>query len=100
MGTPIQSSMFDILREVGVAPEKAHAFDRAWEARHQEVQEMIDQRVKDLATKQDLDNGLINLRNSLKADILKAMNDQTWKLVTFVVVTNAAMLGILRLFKF
>lgn len=92
MGTPIHPSMFEILREIGIEPGKAHAFDRALEQRNQEVHEVIDQRLKDFANKQDLENGLTALRTdlkaemaSLKADLLKSMNDmQRWIITTFL----------------
>lgn len=45
----------------------------------------------------------VQLKSELKADLaemesrlLRAVNDQTWKLVSFVVVANGAMLAIFK----
>ncbi|MFC7410407.1 hypothetical protein [Hydrogenophaga atypica] len=119
MNMRVQLSMFEALTEIGVKPDAARKVERQMEAAIEAGQDAVRAEMyEQLATKADLAElrlatkaDMAELKTELKADIagvkvdisemesrlLRAMNDQTWKLVTFVVVINGAMLGLFKL---
>lgn len=102
MSMPLyQLSMYEALTDAGVKPDAARIVERqleaALQAGHETVRaEMRDQlmtKVDGLAMKDELKSDI----GSLRSDLLRAMNEQTWKLVGFVVVANGLMLAVLRM---
>ena len=86
----IQLSMYEALTEAGVKPDAARKVERQLESAIQAGQDAVRAEMREhLMTKAD--------GESIKAEVLKALNEQTWKLVGFVVVANGIMLAILRL---
>ena len=86
----IQLSMYEALTEAGVKPDAARKVERQLESAIQAGQDAVRAEMRgQLMTKAD--------GESIKAEVLKALNEQTWKLVGFVVVANGIMLAILRL---
>lgn len=96
----IEIHMYEALTEAGVKPDTARKVERQVEAAIAAGQEAVRAEVHEkLMTKADG----VQLKSELKADmaemesrLLRAMNDQTWKLVSFVVVANGAMLAIFK----
>lgn len=112
MNMRVQLSMFEALTEIGVKPDAARKVERQMEAAIEAGQDAVRAEMyEQLATKADIAElrsatkaDMAELRTELKIDmsemesrLLRAMNDQTWKLVTFVVVINGAMLGLFKL---
>ncbi len=112
MNMRVQLSMFEALTEIGVKPDAARKVERQMEAAIEAGQDAVRAEMyEQLATKADIAElrsatkaDMAELRTELKIDmsemesrLLRAMNDQTWKLVTFVVVINGAMLGLFQL---
>ena len=123
MNMRVQLSMFEALTEIGVKPDAARKVERQMEAAIEAGQDAVRAEMyEQLATKADIAElrsatkaDIAELRSATKADmaelrtelkidmsemesrLLRAMNDQTWKLVTFVVVINGAMLGLFKL---
>jgi hypothetical protein len=105
----IELGLYDALVAAGTPADKAHESEKML---IRGVQLMlvaaIDSSEQGHMTKQDghkLDLKISDVEKRLElkisdmqASILKAMNDQTWKLVTFVVASNAAMLAIVKHF--
>ena len=86
----VQLSMYEALTEAGVKPDAARKVERQLESAIQAGQDAVRAEMREqLMTKAD--------GESIKAEVLKALNEQTWKLVGFVVVANGIMLAILRL---
>lgn len=107
MHMPIELSLYEALTEAGVKPDSARRVERQVEAAITQGQEAVRAEMHDqLMTKADgveLRNELIQVRNEFKQDIAalrtdmhKTLNDQTWKLVTFVVAANGIMLAALK----
>jgi hypothetical protein len=100
MHMPIELSLYEALTEAGVKPDSARRVERQVEAAITQGQEAVRAEMHDqLMTKADG----VELRNEFKQDIAalrtdmhKALNDQTWKLVTFVVAANGIMLAALK----
>ena len=100
MHMPIELSLYEALTEAGVKPDSARRVERQVEAAITQGQEAVRAEMHDqLMTKADG----VELRNefkqdiaALRTDIHKALNDQTWKLVTFVVAANGIMLAALK----
>lgn len=100
MHMPIELSLYEALTEAGVKPDSARRVERQVEAAITKGQEAVRAEMHDqLMTKADG----VELRNEFKQDIAalrtdmhKALNDQTWKLVTFVVAANGIMLAALK----
>ena len=101
----VQLSMYEALTEAGVKPDAARQVERQVEAAIQAGQDAVRAEMREqLMTKADGESLKMELKADLKAEIgslrseiLKAMNEQTWKLAGFVVVANGIMLAILRL---
>ena len=86
----VQLSMYEALTEAGVKPDAARKVERQLESAIQAGQDAVRAEMREqLMTKAD--------GESIKAEVLKALNEQTWRLVGFVVVANGIMLAILRL---
>ena len=118
MSMTIELSLYEALTDIGVKPDAArrverqieatitqgHEAARAQAAKSQEIfrAEMLDQlmtKADGLSMKMELKQDISELRQDMsnhRADLLKAMNDQTWKLVTFVVAANGIMLAALK----
>ncbi len=107
MNMPIELSLYEALTEAGVKPDAARRVERQVEAAIVRGQEAVRAEMHDqLMTKAD---GVL-LKNELKQDLAvvkqdladlrsdmhKALNEQTWKLVTFVVAANGIMLAALK----
>ncbi len=100
MHMPIELSLYEALTEAGVKPDSARRVERQVEAAITQGQEAVRAEMHDqLMTKADG----VELRNefkqelaALRTDMHKALNDQTWKLVTFVVAANGIMLAALK----
>jgi len=89
MNMPIELSLYEALTEAGVKPDSARRVERQVEAAIVRGQEAVRAEMHDqLMTKAD---GI-----DLRADMHKALNEQTWKLVTFVVAANGIMLAALK----
>jgi hydrogenase maturation factor len=116
MNTMIQDlHIFKSLAAIGIEPEAARRVERAIESaivhgqnelrtefREQQAGLMTKQNVLEL--KAELKSDIAELKAELKADIhamgddlRKAMNEQTWRLVTFVVAANGLMLAAFKL---
>ncbi len=90
----VQLSMYEALTEAGVKPDAARKVERQVEIAIQAGQDAVRAEIREqLMTKADGQQ----MKAEITAEILKAMNEQTWKLVGFVVVANGIMLAILRL---
>ena len=98
---PIQLSMYEALTEAGVKPDAARKVERQVESAIQAGQDAVRAEMREqLMTKADGQQMKAELKEeigSFRSDLLKAMNEQTWKLVGFVVVANGIMLAGLRL---
>ena len=98
---PIQLSMYEALTEAGVKPDAARKVERQVESAIQAGQDAVRAEMREqLMTKTDVQQMKAELKEeigSFRSDLLKAMNEQTWKLVGFVVVANGIMLAVLRL---
>ena len=98
---PIQLSMYEALTEAGVKPDAARKVERQVESAIQAGQDAVRAEMREqLMTKADGQQMKAELKEvigSFRSDLLKAMNEQTWKLVGFVVVANGIMLAVLRL---
>ena len=98
---PIQLSMYEALTEAGVKPDAARKVERQVESAIQAGQDAVRAEMREqLMTKTDGQQMKAELKEeigSFRSDLLKAMNEQTWKLVGFVVVANGIMLAVLRL---
>ncbi len=100
MNMPIELSLYEALTEAGVKPDSARRVERQVEAAITMGQEAVRAEMHDqLMTKADG----VNLRNdlqqevaALRSDMHKALNEQTCKLVTFVVAANGIMLAALK----
>lgn len=96
MSMPIELSLYEALTEVGVKPDSARRVERQVEAAITRGQEAVRAEMHDqLMTKAD---GLLikNEIASLESRFHKALNEQTWKLVTFVVAANGIMLAVMK----
>jgi len=81
--------MYEALVEAGVNPELARNVERKLEAAFQGQQEAFRIHARDeLMTKID--------GEKLRADFLKTLNDQTWKLISFVAVLNALLVAAMK----
>lgn len=101
---PIDLGVFDALTEAGVKPDAARKVERQIETVIQSGHEQIRAEMREqLMTKADglqlkaelkaeFHEGLAGVRN----EVLRALNEQTWKLVSFVVVANGIMLALLK----
>ena len=98
---PIQLSMYEALTEAGVKPDAARKVERQVESAIQAGQDAVRAEMREqLMTKTDGQQMKAELKEeigSFRSDVLKAMSEQTWKLVGFVVVANGIMLAVLRL---
>lgn len=98
---PIQLSMYEALTEAGVKPDAARKVERQVESAIQAGQDAVRAEMREqLMTKTDGQQMKAELKEeigSFGSDVLKAMYEQTWKLVGFVVVANGIMLAVLRL---
>jgi len=107
MNMPIELSLYEALTEAGVKPDSARRVERQVEAAITMGQEAVRAEMHDqLMTKAngvELRNDIVKVRNdlqqevaALRSDMHKALNEQTWKLVTFVVAANGIMLAALK----
>jgi len=103
----VHLSMYEALTEAGVKPDTARKVEREVEAAIQAGQDGVRAEMREqLMTKadgQELKSGLkadmAEVRQEiaeLRSDVLKAISEQTWRLVGFVVVANGAMLALLK----
>jgi ribosome maturation protein Sdo1 len=103
----IETHMYEALTEAGVKPDTARKVERQVEAALSAGQEAVRAEMREkLMTKADgiqLKADLATEISAVKTDmaemesrLLRAMNDQTWKLVSFVVVANGALLAIFK----
>lgn len=91
---PVQLSMYEALTEAGVKPDAARRVERQVETAIQAGQDAVRAEMREqLMTKSDGQQ----MKAELSAEINRALNEQTWKLVGFVVVANGIMLAALRL---
>lgn len=89
MNMLVETYMYEALTEAGVKPDTARKVERTFENAIVAGQEAMRAEMHDrLATKTEL--------AEMESRLLRAMNDQTWKLVSFVVVANGAMLAIFK----
>lgn len=85
----VRLSMYEALTEAGVKPDTARKVEREVEAAIQAGQDGVRTEMREqLMTKSD--------GQQLKSELLKAINEQTWRLVGFVLVANGAMLALLK----
>jgi len=81
--------MYEALVEAGVNPELARNVERKLEAAFLGQQEAFRAHARDeLMTKAD--------GEKLRADFLRTLNDQTWKLISFVAVLNALLVAAMK----
>lgn len=107
----IQLSMYEALTEAGVKPDAARKVEREFEAAIQVSQDAVRAEMREhLMTKADgadmktelkaeLKREIASVRaeiSGLRSEMLKALNEQTWKLVSFVVVANGIMIALLK----
>jgi 2-phosphoglycerate kinase len=94
----MQINIYEALTEAGVKPDAARNVERQMEAALQSNQDAIRAEVRDhVFTKAD--GAQIEAQMAqLETRILKAVNDLTWKLVTFVIAANGIMLAALKHF--
>lgn len=103
----IQLSMYEALTEAGVKPDAARKVEREFEAAIQVSQDAVRAEMREhLMTKADgadmkaeLKADIASVReeiSGLRSEMLKALNEQTWKLVSFVVVANGIMIALLK----
>lgn len=96
----VRLSMYEALTEAGVKPDTARKVEREVEAAIQAGQDGVRAEMREqLMTKADgqqLKSELKQEIAELRSDVLKALNEQTWRLVGFVVVANGAMLALLK----
>ena len=98
MGTPLQFNMYEVLKELQVSPEKAHALSEAYnrdrEQVRKEVQDMVDKQLHSYATQSEVAQAVGRVEKvvyELRADLHKAMNDQLrWVIGTQIAVTGLA----------
>lgn len=84
MHMPIELSLYEALTEAGVKPDSARRVERQIETAITRGQDAVRAEMHDqLMTKAD--------GAALRTDMHKALNEQTWKLVTFVVAANGIM---------
>ena len=89
MDMSIELNMYEALTSAGVEPDAARQVERQFEAAIRAGHESMRTEVRQqLMTKSD--------GSELKVELLRALNEQTWKLVSFVVVANGIMLAILK----
>ena len=91
--------MYEALTDAGVKPDAARKVEREVEAAIQAGHEAMRAEMRDnLMTKADGAQLKAELKadmGQLKSDLLKAMNEQTWKLIGFVVVFNSLLLALM-----
>ncbi len=96
----VRLSMYEALTEAGVKPDTARKVQREVEAAIQAGQDGVRTEMREqLMTKSDGQQVKSELKQEiaeLRSDVLKALNEQTWRLVGFVVVANGAMLALLK----
>jgi len=81
--------MYEALVEAGVNPELARNVERRLEAAFQGQLEAFGTHARDeLMTKAD--------GEKLRADFLRTLNDQTWRLISFVAVLNALLVAAMK----
>jgi len=104
MGTPLQFNMYDVLLELQVPPEKAHALSEAYnrdrEQVRKEVQDMVEKQLQSYVTQTDatkaegrVEKAINELRgdiHQLRGEMHKAMNDQ----LRWIVGTQVAIVGL------
>jgi len=96
MNMPIELSLYEALTEAGVKPDSARRVERQVEAAISRGQEAVRAEMHDqLMTKADGTKLEASL-HKMEANLHKALNEQTWKLVTFVVAANGIMLAVLK----
>jgi len=88
--------MFEALVDAGIKPELARSVERRVETAFEERLEDIRIRAReDLMTKAD--GGILRVEmQAIKSDLLKTINDQTWKLVSFVAVLNTLLVAAMK----
>ena len=107
MSMPIELSLYEALTEAGVKPDSARRVERQVEAAISKGQEAVRAEMHDqLMTKADgveLRNEITQDRNELKQEITglrvemhKAINEQTWKLLSFFIAANGIMLAVMK----
>ncbi|WP_310615336.1 hypothetical protein [Limnohabitans sp.] len=87
----MQINLFEALTDAGVKPEAARNVERQVEAAIQSSHDSIQNQ---LFTKADA----AQLEHRLEVSFHKAINELTWKLVTFVIAANGIMLAALKHF--
>ena len=100
----IQTNLFEALTEIGIKPESARRVERSVESAiiqgQEELRSEIREQQSQLMTKADGQALKGDLRAEMHAvadDLRNAMNEQTWRLVTFVIAANGLMLAAFKL---
>ena len=96
----VELSMYEAFTQAGVTPDAARKVEREVEAAIQAGRESVRAEVRDqlmtradgLALKADLKAEIAGLRGEMH----KALNEQTWKQVGFVVVANGLMVALMK----
>jgi len=89
--------MYEALVDIGVKPELARNVERKLEAALLGQQEAFRVQSRDeLMTKADGEKLRTEI-HTVKADLLKTINDQTWKLISYVAVLNALLVAAMKL---
>jgi hypothetical protein len=94
----MQINLFEALTDAGVKPEAARNVERQVEAAIQSSHDVIQDRLFTKADAVQLETRLDAKMSEFEARVLKAVNDQTWKLVTFVIAANGIMLAAFKHF--
>ena len=89
----MQINLFEALTDAGVKPEAARNVERQVEAAIQSSHDVIQDRLFTKADAVQLETRFDAKMSEFEARVLKAVNDQTWKLVTFVIAANGIMLA-------
>ena len=91
-----ETYMYEALTEAGVKPDTARKVERTFENAIVAGQEAMRAEMHEkLMTKAD-GRQLKTDMAEMESRLLRGMNDQTWKLVSFVVVANGALLAIFK----
>lgn len=107
MSTPLQFNMYQVLLELQVPAEKAHALSEAYnrekEQVRKEVQEMVEKQLKTYVTQADADKAEGRVEKAvleLRGDVLKSINDlQRWIITAFLGVSGLTIVLVTAVLK-
>lgn len=96
MNMLVETSIYEALTEAGVKPDSARRVERQVEGAitrgHDLVRAEMHEQLMTKAETVKLEAAILKVESSMQ----KTLNEQTWKLVTFVIAANGIMLAALK----